>query len=383
MENFESIRPYNDSEVNEKLIKYNESSVFKKMVSHVYPSWTQDTIARRTKNINSAQAFQELLIFPAAKVAIDRSMEQFTVSGLENLSYNDNYLFISNHRDIVLDSTLIYYVLYQNGYKPGQVAIGDNLLSSELVTDIVKMNRTFIVKRNLPARELIETSKVLSAYMRYVLTEKKDSIWISHREGRTKDGNDRTNPGVLKMIAMDCEDDKIQYLKSLKIVPVTISYEYDSCDWLKASELAEIELTGSYKKDGTEDMKSIITGITQQKGRVHMAFGEVLSDEHFVFKSDKVQDQFKELAEKLDNQIHKDFRLFPGNYLAADLLRDNRIYSEKYNAWEEEKFMRHLNDKLSLRINKDGFDVYRRILLEIYANPVFNQLEKKENETTD
>jgi hypothetical protein len=235
----------------------------------------------------------------------------------------------------------------------------------------------------LPARELIETSKVLSAYMRYVLTEKKDSIWISHREGRTKDGNDRTNPGVLKMIAMDCEDDKIQYLKSLKIVPVTISYEYDSCDWLKASELAEIELTGSYKKDGTEDMKSIITGITQQKGRVHMAFGEVLSDEHFVFKSDKVQDQFKELAEKLDNQIHKDFRLFPGNYLAADLLRDNRIYSEKYNAWEEEKFMRHLNDKLSLRINKDGFDVYRRILLEIYANPVFNQLEKKENETTD
>ncbi|MBN1651078.1 MAG: 1-acyl-sn-glycerol-3-phosphate acyltransferase [Bacteroidales bacterium] len=377
MEDFESIRPYNDSEVNEKLIKYNESSVFKKMVSHIYPTWTQETIARRTKNITSAQAFQELLIFPAAKVAIDRSMEQFTISGLENLNPEDNYLFISNHRDIVLDSTLLYYVLYQNGYKPGQVAIGDNLLSSELVTDIVKMNRTFIVKRNLPAREMIEEAKILSRYMRYVLTEKKDSCWISHREGRTKDGNDRTNPGVLKMIAMDCKDDKMAYLKSLKIIPLSISYEYDSCDVLKATELAEIELTGSYKKDGTEDMKSIITGITQQKGRVHFAFGDVLSDEAFNFKSDKVQDQFKELSDKLDDTIHQNFRLFPGNYLAADLLRNSSTYADKYNAWEEEKFLKHFNEKLELRKNKEDFEVYRRIFLEIYANPVFNQLEKK------
>ncbi|MBN2237599.1 MAG: 1-acyl-sn-glycerol-3-phosphate acyltransferase, partial [Bacteroidales bacterium] len=262
MEDFESIRPYNDSEVNEKLIRYNDSSVFNKLVSHIYPTWTPTTIARRTKNITSAQAFQELLIFPAAKAAIDRSMEQFTISGLENIDPEENYLFISNHRDIVLDSTLIYYVLFQNGYKAGQVAIGDNLLTSELVTDLVKMNRTFIVKRNLPAREMIETSKILSRYMRYVLTEKKDSIWISHREGRTKDGNDKTNPGVLKMIAMDCPEDKMNYLKSLRIVPVTIAYEYDSCDALKANELTEIELTGSYKKDGTEDMKSIITGVT-------------------------------------------------------------------------------------------------------------------------
>lgn len=378
MEDFNSIRPYNDSEVNEKLTKYNDSTVFKKLVAHIYPTWTQETIARRTKNITSAQAFQELLIYPAAKAAIDRSMEQFTISGLENLELDENYLFISNHRDIVLDSTLIYYVLYQNGYKPGQIAIGDNLLSSELVTDIVKMNRTFIVKRNLPAREMIETSKILSRYMRYVLTEKKESCWISHREGRTKDGNDKTNPGVLKMIAMDCEGNKMEYLKSLRIVPVSLAYEYDSCDTLKAAELAEIELTGSYKKDGTEDMKSIITGVTQQKGRVHLAFGEVFSDEAFQFKSDKVQDQFKELSEKLDDQIHKNFRLFPGNYIAADLLRNNTVYADKFNAWEEEKFMRHLNEKLELRKNKDDYEVYRRILLEIYANPVFNQLEKKE-----
>lgn len=378
MEDFDNIRPYNDSEVNEQLIKYNDSTVFKKMIAHIYPSWTQETIARRTKNITSAQAFQELLIFPAAKAAIDRSMEQFTVSGLGNLKHDENYLYISNHRDIVLDSTLLYYVLYQNGYKPGQIASGDNLLSSELVTDIVKMNRTFIVKRNLPPREMIEEAKILSTYMRFVLTEKKDSCWISHREGRTKDGNDKTNPGVLKMIAMDCQENKMDYLKSLKIVPVSIAYEYDSCDTLKATELAEIELTGSYKKDSTEDMKSIITGITQQKGRVHFSFGKVLSDQDFTFKSDKVQDQFKELSDLLDDRIHKNFRLFPGNYIAADKLRNNTVYADKYNAWEEEKFLRNLNEKIELRKNKNDFEVYRRILLGIYANPVFNQLEKKE-----
>ncbi|MDA3904611.1 MAG: 1-acyl-sn-glycerol-3-phosphate acyltransferase [Bacteroidales bacterium] len=378
MEDFESIRPYNDSEVNKKLTQYDESSVFKKMVAHIYPTWTQNTIARRTKNITSAQGFQELLIFPAAKAAIDRSTEQFTVSGLDYLDPDENYLFISNHRDIVLDSTFLYYILHQNGYKPGQVAIGNNLLSSELVTDIVKMNRTFIVKRNLPAREMIEEAKILSSYMRYVLTDKKDSCWISHREGRTKDGNDRTNPGVLKMIAMDCHGEKMDYLKSLKIVPVSIAYEYDSCDTLKAIELTEIELTGSYKKDGTEDMKSIITGVTQQKGRVHFAFGEVLSEQFFNFKSNKIQEQFKELSDSLDEQIHQNFRLFPGNYIAADLLRNNTIYADKYNASEEERFLNRLNEKLELRKNKNDFDVYKRILLEIYANPVFNQLEKEE-----
>lgn len=378
MEDFDSIRPYNDSEVNEKLIKYNDNSVFKKLVAHIYPTWTPTTIARRTKNITSSQAYQELLIYPAVKAAIDRSMEQFTMSGLENLSPDENYLFISNHRDIVLDSTLLFYILYQNGYKSGQIAIGDNLLSSELVTDLVKMNRSFIVKRNLPAREMIEASKKLSAYMRHVSTNLKESIWISHREGRTKDGNDKTNPGVLKMIAMDCEENKMQYLKSLRIVPVSIAYEFDSCDSLKANELTEIELTGAYKKDSTEDMKSIITGITQQKGRVHMAFGDVLTDDHFQFNSDKVQDQFKELADKLDKQIHKNFRLFPGNFIAADLLEGTTTYADKYNAWEEERFLKHLNDILEVRKNKDDFDVFRNYMLKIYANPVFNQLETKE-----
>lgn len=374
MEIFEPIRPYNNDEVEEVLKKYTDNSVFQKLVNHVYPTWKPKTLPKKINKIKTTQRFQELFIYPAVKAGIDRSMDHFSISGLENIDPERNYLFISNHRDIVLDSSLLFYVLFQNEYVTGETAIGDNLLSSELVTDIVKLNQNFIVRRNLPNREMILASKELSKYMRFVLEEKKKSIWISHREGRTKDGNDKTNPGVLKMIAMDCEENKIDFLLGLKIVPVTISYEFESCDHLKASELTEIQLTGSYKKDGTEDMKSIITGITQQKGRVHLNIGRPIAKEDVAFSSDKIQDQFKELSDYIDKQIHQSIKLFPSNYIAHDMLNDSANFSEKYNAWEENRFTDYLNDIFEVHKNMEGFDTFKNILLKIYANPVSNQL---------
>lgn len=376
MDTFKTIRPYNDSEVSCILEKYVGNSVFHKLVNHVYPSWKEDILPKKLRNINTTKAFKEQFIYPATKAGIDRSMDNFTVSGYENINRDENYLFISNHRDIVLDSSLLFYVLYQNEFKTGETAIGDNLLSSDLVTDIVKLNQTFIVNRNLPTREMITSSKLLSKYIGHVLLEKKQSIWISHREGRTKDGNDKTNPGVLKMIAMDCEADKIDYLLDLKIVPVSISYELESCDFLKANELAEIEINGKYEKDGSEDMKSIITGITQQKGRVHLAFGTPVKKEDLDLSSNRIQNHFKELADHIDLQIHKHFKLFPGNFIAYDMLNQSNIFSDKYNAWEKGKFMEHINGILNSRKDKEGFDVFKRILLNIYANPVVNQVEK-------
>ena len=376
MDTFKTIRPYNDSEVSCILEKYVDNSVFHKLVNHVYPSWKEDTLPKKLRKINTTKAFKEQFIYPATKAGIDRSMDNFTVSGYENINRDENYLFISNHRDIVLDSSLLFYVLYQNEFKTGETAIGDNLLSSDLVTDVVKLNQTFIVNRNLPTREMITSSKLLSKYIGHVLLEKEQSIWISHREGRTKDGNDKTNPGVLKMIAMDCETDKIDYLLNLKIVPVSISYELESCDLLKANELAEIELNGKYEKDGTEDMKSIITGITQQKGRVHLAFGIPVKKEDLDLSSNRIQNHFKELADHIDLQIHKHFKLFPGNFIAYDMLNQSNVFSDKYNAWEEGKFMEHINGILNSRKDKDGFEIFKRILLNIYANPVVNQVEK-------
>lgn len=372
--NFESIRPYKDEEVEDVLKKYSDNTVFHKLVNHVYPTWKPNTLTKKIKKVKTTQKFQELLIYPAIKAGIDRSMDHLTISGLDNIDSEKNYLFISNHRDIVLDSSLLFYVLYQNEFVTGETAIGDNLLSSDLVSDVVKLNQNFIVKRNLPKREMILASKELSKYMRYVLNEKKKSIWISHREGRTKDGNDKTNPGVLKMIAMDCDGDKMEYLLNLNIVPVTVSYEFESCDHLKAAELTEIELTGAYKKDGTEDMKSIITGITQQKGRVQLNIGKPIKKEDFYFSSEKVQDQFKELAEYLDQQIHQNFKLFPANYIAFDMLYGSKKFTDKYNAWEENRFTEYFHKILNNYKEKEGFDTFKRILLKIYANPVSNQI---------
>lgn len=376
MNKFENIRPYNDSEVSCILEKYTDNSVFHKLVNHVYPSWKEDILPKKLEKIKTIKAFKEQFIYPATKAGIDRSMDNLSVSGYEHIKRDENYLFISNHRDIVLDSSLLFYVLYQNEFKTGETAIGSNLLSSDLVTDIVKLNQNFIVNRNLPTREMITNSKLLSEYIGHVLKDKKQSIWISHREGRTKDGNDKTNPGVLKMIAMDADGDKIDYLLKLKIVPVSISYEVESCDLLKANELAEIELKGKYEKDGTEDMKSIITGITQQKGRVHLAFGQPIKKEDLNLSSEKIQNHFKELADQIDLQIHRDFKLFPGNYIAYDMVNKSNHFSDKYNAWEEGKFMEHINGILSSRKDKNGFDIFKRILLNIYANPVVNQIEK-------
>jgi len=373
---FEDIRPYNDSEVQKVLAKYKDNGVFHKLAKHVYPSWNPETINSKIYKIKTTEEFQKVFIYAAIKAGIDRSMDHLSISGFENIEKDQNYLFISNHRDIVLDSTLLFYVLYQNDYKTGETAIGSNLLSTEMVTDIVKLNQTFIVFRNLPTREMILKSKELSQYMRFVLQEKKLSIWISHREGRTKDGNDKTNPGVLKMISMDCNGDKIKYLTDLKIVPITISYEFDSCDHLKANELAEIELTGSYQKDGTEDMKSIITGITQQKGRVHLAIGKPILHEDLELEHSNIQDQYKQLANIIDHQIHQNFKLFPGNYIAYDMIHNGEKYANHYNAWEKERFLGHINGILNTRTEKEGFDVFKRILLNIYANPVINQLEK-------
>lgn len=376
MDTFKTIRPYNDSEVSSVLEKYIDNSVFHKLVKYVYPSWEEDILPKKLRKINTIKAFKEQFIYPATKAGIDRSIDNFTVSGYENINRDENYLFISNHRDIVLDSSLLFYILYQNEFKTGETAIGNNLLSSELVTDIVKLNQNFIVNRKLPTREMITNSQLLSKYIGHVILDKKQSIWISHREGRTKDGNDKTNPGVLKMIAMDTDADKIDYLLNLKIVPISISYEFESCDFLKANELAEIELNGKYEKDGTEDMKSIITGITQQKGRVHLSFGKPIQKEHLDLSSDRIQNHFKEIADQIDLQIHQNFKLFPGNYIAYDILNQSNTFSDKYNAWEEGKFMEHINGILNARKDKDGFDIFKRILLNIYANPVVNQVEK-------
>src|SRR5690606_22881194 len=197
-------------------------------------------------------------------------VDNLTCSGLENIQKDQSYLFISNHRDIILDSAILNVVLFEGDHGTIQTAIGSNLLSSAIVTDLTKLNKNFVVKRNTGAREFYENSMMLSAYIRHTIGEEKHSIWIAQREGRTKDGLDKTQPGLLKMLTMDCDKAMRECFRELRVTPVAISYENDPCDVLKIPELKAISRDEKYEKKPQEDFNSIITGLTGQKGRVHI-----------------------------------------------------------------------------------------------------------------
>ncbi len=379
---FQDIRPLKDAEVNKTLLKYVDNPTFFSLVKYAYPHWTQDDVNKTLNKIDTVKDFQDTFIYPATAACIDKSIDNLTFSGLEHIKPNEAYLFITNHRDIVLDSGLLFYILYQNNYKNGQIAIGDNLIVSELANDIVRLNKSFLVHRSLDTRESILRLKTLSAYMHSVLFEQKESIWISQREGRTKDGNDQTYPGVLKMIALQEKHDKIGYLLNSKIVPVSISYEYDSCDVLKAKEMckrAALE-DAEYQKEPMEDVNSIIYGVKQQKGRVHIAFGKEITPENTPIQSDdNTQEQYKALCEIIDNQIHKNTKLFPVHYIAHDLLHNANTYQKHYTPTEKTHF-KHYIEEAAQTYAKENTINYKTHLLNIYANTLQNTVTTKNNE---
>lgn len=375
MEKYQDIRPLTDAEARPTLLKYTDNPAIFKLIKYIYPSWKQADTNEKIASIDSIKKFHEILVYPGLQACISKSTSSFTHSGLEHLDPNTPYLFITNHRDIVLDSSLLFYILQQEGYLTGQSAIGDNLIISDLVRDIVRLNQSFLVHRNLNARESIIRLKTLSSYMHQVLFEQKKSIWISQREGRTKDGNDQTYPGILKMIAL-CQEDKIDYLLNCKIVPVSISYEYDSCDQLKAKETLQQELSGgNYKKEAMEDMNSIIYGITQQKGAVHFAFGEEITAENTTLHSSTLPEQYKELCQHIDHQIHKNTKLTATHYIAHDLLHNSHTYAAHYTSSQKQGFTSYLNTILSVHQNAFDSQAYKQHFLSIYANTLHNTLQ--------
>jgi len=376
VDKFKTIRPYKDSEIQQVLAKHKDSKVFHKLITFIYPSWTMETIANKANQINSLNEFHELLIYPALKAAIDRSMDHFSISGFENIKKDENYLFISNHRDIVLDSTILFYALYQNDYKTGETAIGSNLLVNELVTDIVKLNQNFVVHRNLPTREMIVKSRELSEYMRFVLEEKKKSIWISHREGRTKDGNDKTQVAVLKMLNLSGEKDFWGNFRDINIIPVTISYELESCAVSKVQELYNKMVNPDFKKTKLDDLTSMGKGMETPKGNVHYAFGTPINQLlHRIEHITNRKQRFNVLKELIDCEIYKNYKLSFYNYIAADIYFKTDKYSKFYTSENKKVF----NDDFLSSVDKiEGQrDIIEEMFLKIYAIPVENYYNVK------
>lgn len=369
---YDDIRPYNDEEIPAAMQRIADSTTFPLLASYVYPREDIEKVRRQICSYTNIHDFQVEVMRRVNEQVIARSMTCFNYGGMEQLSPNEKYLFVSNHRDIMLDACLLQYVLFLNGHEPSQITFGANLMQGQLVTDIGKANKMFKVERpqgNNP-REFYQSSLMLSQYMRYVITQRHESVWIAQRNGRTKDGIDRTDQGVIKMLGMGYDGDKVDALDTLHIVPVAISYEWESCDILKTLELYASRNAKYIKKPG-EDLASIITGIMQPKGSVHIEICKPISRSDLESLSDCVLNEYnRKVASLIDKRICNAYHLTPNNFIAHDLRYGKREYAgNRYSETHKQAFVKYM-DGLKKYNEQCDMDILMDIFLGIYSNPI-------------
>ncbi|MFN0033253.1 MAG: 1-acyl-sn-glycerol-3-phosphate acyltransferase [Flavobacteriales bacterium] len=390
---FDDIRPYNDAELREAIKRLVQEPLLIRAMRWVYPGLSKASIVKMFESVQTVQQFQEEIGAPAMKVITQMTTSGLSFSNIENIQRNTPYLFISNHRDIILDSALLNVSLMERGYKTTEIAIGDNLLSTPLVRDLVRSNKNVIVNRDVNAKEIYHYSLRLSNYIKHLITEKKTSLWIAQREGRSKDGDDRTSTGLLKMFAMSATQTLESALHELHIVPMCVSYEYDPCDLLKTHELMHKRISGSYTKQKGEDFLSMLTGLTGHKGRVNIAVGRELTDALDAMRNvQNKNEKFRMLGEAIDREMYRIYKLWPTNYIACDLLHGTKEYREHYTNIQRIAFLNYVRGRvisLSLgrsktKLPKENFaKTAREIMLEMYANPVLNKKNITQSIVTD
>lgn len=369
---FSSIRPYLDSEISAATERLSHSSEFLAVFSRL-TQISDEQIIHILQGINTRDEFQNKFFGPAIKAMIAHTSEGVTIQGLEHLEKDTTYLFISNHRDIILDSAILNLCLREHGFKYTQAAIGSNLLVNQWVTDLVKLNSCFVIERNIKVREMIASSGLRSTYLRETIKEGKNSVWIAQREGRTKNGADKTQPSLLKMFKMSGAKDFVENFKELRIVPLAISYEWEPCDDLKTNELY-MKLESEYNKTPEEDMKSMQTGLAVYKGRINFTITPTIDAElHDMEKLSSNGDRIEALSKVIDERIHKNFKLWPNNYIAYDLLHSGNKFSTHYSEQEKEHFIRIMTQKLDRLTGNRS--LLNNIYLEIYANPVKSRMD--------
>ena len=371
MQKFDAIRPYYDTEVNEAICASVNHPMMKAIMNFSFPEMEDSVWKEQLKRTHSIRDFQCNFIYQAIQKVLEKSSEGLSTSGFDTLEKNTSYLFISNHRDIILDTSLINTCLFENGLVMTSSAIGDNLVQKDFMNTLAKLNRNFLVQRGLSPRELLQSSKLLSEYIGQLLMRENRSVWIAQREGRTKDGNDATHSGVLKMLGMGSDEKNLMdYFKKLKIVPVSISYEYDPTDALKMPQLLAEANDQVYVKDKNEDFVNLLSGVMGQKKRIHIHVGSVLDSELDAISSenDNANKQIQALTQVIDDSIIQSYKLWPTNYIAFDLLYKTNTYADKYTEDEKSLFERRLEMKIDCKneIMLEGF-------LNMYANPVVNK----------
>ena len=376
---FDDIRPYAAGEVKpavESLLADRQFAQILRGFVPWMPRWMRNGLVRLAfVGVDSPLQFQLRFIKPVLKHILRKCSRSHTFSYTGIAPGPERYTFISNHRDIVLDSAILDLMLHEHGFPTTcEIAIGDNLLIYPWIKTLVKLNKAFTVRRGLSPRELLESSQLMSRYMHHAITEKHENIWIAQREGRAKDSSDQTQESLLKMMAMAGEGSIVDRIKELNLVPLSISYEYDPCDYLKAQEFQQKRDNPSFKKTRQDDLDNMKTGIFGQKGRIHyeaMPPVNTWVDELADLPRTEV---FAELARRIDLEIHAGYRLFPGNYVAADLLQGTSSFADKYSAEEKQGFETYLQSRIDLVQTENRDEPFlRERLLTMYANPVFNK----------
>ncbi|MEZ4774174.1 MAG: 1-acyl-sn-glycerol-3-phosphate acyltransferase [Bacteroidia bacterium] len=365
---FHEIRPYFDEEINEVLQRLTTKPSFYMLMAYLFPEMSGEEVAESFKQIHSSREFQRQYIYRAMKGVSAESTDGLTVSGIEYLDPKRPTLYLSNHRDIILDSAFLNTFLFEQGFETTQIAIGNNLMVSPLVTDLMKLNKSFVVHRDVPRNQLYQYSERLSAYIRTII-QGGESIWLAQKSGRTKDGDDRTHTGLMKMLHITGTNDLKASFRELNIVPMALSYEFEPCDYLKAEELVHIQQGLPYEKD---DKLSMIKGIRDYKGRVHMAFAPLINDQ--LDKLDDIanrNDWVKALCDLIDSHIYRIFRLWPNNYIALDIQENSCRYEKEYSGADKDKFLTYLDSRLNEM--KGPPELLRNQLLQIYAAPVKNR----------
>lgn len=375
--NFEDIRPLNQDEVQAAIEELLASEEFRHALRYVKPDLDWDQLSAAMRACKTKEQFKSTLAYDAVMTVAKKTTFSLTISGRSRLPEGKPACtFISNHRDIVLDASFLNVMLYDVGYGMTQVAIGDNLLIRPWIKTFVRLNNSFIVKRGVSVRQMLEVSGTLSAYINHTIKDTKESIWIAQREGRAKDSNDRTQPSVLKMLCMAGGKDIIGNLKSLNIVPVAISYEFDPCDYLKAQEFQLKRDNPEYHKTQRDDLLNMETGILNNKGRVHFTISQLINDQLDQLDPNMDRNElFAAVASIIDKEIYRHYRFYPNNYVAYDLLSGTRRFSDHYGLKDKKAFEEYLQKQLDKIVipNKDE-NFLRKIILEMYANPLKNFL---------
>lgn len=377
---FSDICPYDDTVFHEKMEQLVKEPGFLHALSFCVPPEAVDSMKQELLSINNKHDFQTLVMYPFLQMLAKTTTAGISMGGIRNYNSSVNYTFITNHRDIVLDASFMNLAFLRKGMPTTEVAIGNNLLIYDWITDLVRLNKSFIVKRDTGMREALVAAKKLSAYIHHAILHKRESVWIAQRQGRAKDSSDQTQESLVKMLALGGAGTFMERIKEINLMPVAISYEYDPNDYLKAREFLMKKRDPNFKKSQRDDLFSMETGLLQYKGKVHFQLTPRINariDEIGEFKDNNVAARY--VGRIIDNAIHRSYEIFPINYIAYDMLHECSRFTSKYSAEDKAGFTDYLEKQIAKidleALTGDEMEYARHLLIVMYANPLINKLK--------